>query len=398
MKGYQAALLTLGFCLSINISSSAQNLVPNPGMENYSICPTTVAQIDRLDDWRIPTGSPAVGSGVESTPDYFNCSFYTPGFPGGLSGTPHSGAGALGTTIIGLYRESFECSLTSPMTAGTQHTVELWVKYQADATLINNFSGGYPTFGVFFYNSSTSTPSWSPGVGFESYCLETPQVTFSLASITSAYQLFSATYTPPANYDRMVVGYFGGAGTQQRYLNYDDFSVLPSCVNSTAASSASNSVICPGASFSLLKSGGSLGTGANWKWYSGSCGGTLVGTGASINVSPSSTTTYYIRAEGACNTTSCVSTTIVIPAGAGTWIWDGSENSNWFEPCNWNQNAFPNCNSDVIIPNTANKPSISGSQAVCNTIEIQSSSGARLDLNSSSGGVLKIKSQTGSCP
>ncbi|MBK8658492.1 MAG: SprB repeat-containing protein [Bacteroidetes bacterium] len=70
--------------------------------------------------------------------------------------------------------------------------------------------------------------------------------------------------------------------------------------------------ICNGASTTLSVSGGSLGAGASWNWYSGSCGGTFVGTGNSITVSPSTTTTYFVRAIGTCNTTGCVSATVVV--------------------------------------------------------------------------------------
>ena len=67
------------------------------------------------------------------------------------------------------------------------------------------------------------------------------------------------------------------------------------------------STICTGGSTTLTVQGGSLGSGANWYWYSGGCGGTLVGSGTSVVVSPTSNTNYYVRAEGDCNTTSCVS-------------------------------------------------------------------------------------------
>ncbi|MFY7848584.1 MAG: T9SS type A sorting domain-containing protein, partial [Bacteroidia bacterium] len=80
-------------------------------------------------------------------------------------------------------------------------------------------------------------------------------------------------------------------------------------VNSTAPTSITSSVdsLCSGSSVTLSVNGGSLGGNAFWRWYSGSCGGTLVGTGTSISVSPTSNTTYFVRAEGTCNTTSCVS-------------------------------------------------------------------------------------------
>jgi hypothetical protein len=59
--------------------------------------------------------------------------------------------------------------------------------------------------------------------------------------------------------------------------------------------------VCQGMS-STLSVTGSLGSATAWKWYSGSCGGTLVGTGESITVSPTEATTYYVRGEGGCAT------------------------------------------------------------------------------------------------
>jgi hypothetical protein len=90
--------------------------------------------------------------------------------------------------------------------------------------------------------------------------------------------------------------------------------------NSTAPTSASANptTINPGASSTVSVNGGALGTGASWRWYSGSCGGTLVGTGASISVSPSATTTYFVRAEGSCNTTTCASVTVTVNTPPGT--------------------------------------------------------------------------------
>ncbi|MFH0865529.1 MAG: T9SS type A sorting domain-containing protein, partial [Bacteroidota bacterium] len=89
-------------------------------------------------------------------------------------------------------------------------------------------------------------------------------------------------------------------------INMNTLSTAPTSINATA------NPICSGNSSTLSVVGGSLGTGASWKWYSGSCGGTYVNTGASIAVSPASTTTYYVRAEGTCNTTGCASLTITV--------------------------------------------------------------------------------------
>ncbi|MFN9954502.1 MAG: hypothetical protein ACK55I_15515, partial [bacterium] len=58
--------------------------------------------------------------------------------------------------------------------------------------------------------------------------------------------------------------------------------------------------------------GGTLGSGANWQWYTGSCGGTSAGTGISLSVNPTLNTTYFARAEGICNNTACESKRIII--------------------------------------------------------------------------------------
>jgi hypothetical protein len=59
--------------------------------------------------------------------------------------------------------------------------------------------------------------------------------------------------------------------------------------------------VCNGISTILTQTGGSLGTGASWKWYSNPGFTTLVGTSAAANasltVTPTATTTYYLRAE-----------------------------------------------------------------------------------------------------
>ena len=92
-------------------------------------------------------------------------------------------------------------------------------------------------------------------------------------------------------------------------------SVTSCCVASTAPTGASavQSSICSGSNTNISVTGGALGTGAAWKWYVGGCGnGTSIGTGATINVNPTQTTTYYVRAEGDCGTTSCASVTVTI--------------------------------------------------------------------------------------
>ena len=92
-----------------------------------------------------------------------------------------------------------------------------------------------------------------------------------------------------------------------------------SCVSSTAPGGISGTtIITQGNSSNLSVSGGNLAPGSTWEWYEGSCGGIPVGSGSSISVSPVSTTTYFVRAEGPCNTTSCAAVNVVVnPSGVG---------------------------------------------------------------------------------
>lgn len=64
------------------------------------------------------------------------------------------------------------------------------------------------------------------------------------------------------------------------------------------ALSASLTEICSGESTTLSFIPGNLNDAAYWQWYSGSCGGTPLGQGTSLIVSPTNTTTYYARGEG----------------------------------------------------------------------------------------------------
>jgi len=84
--------------------------------------------------------------------------------------------------------------------------------------------------------------------------------------------------------------------------------------NSTipASATAAPTLICSNSATTLNNNGGTLGTGAVWYWYSGSCGGTLIASGVPVVIYPTITSSYFIRAESPCNTISCVSVTVSI--------------------------------------------------------------------------------------
>ena len=71
--------------------------------------------------------------------------------------------------------------------------------------------------------------------------------------------------------------------------------------------------MCYGAGTTLTVHGGSLGTNANWNWYTAGCGvGSPVGTGPTLNINPPTTTTYWVKPVGLCGTNGCASITITV--------------------------------------------------------------------------------------
>ena len=70
--------------------------------------------------------------------------------------------------------------------------------------------------------------------------------------------------------------------------------------------------ICLGTNTTLTVTGGRLGPDANWIWYSGECNGKSIGRGNSITIRPTSSESYFVRAEGPFNTTACTEKLIAI--------------------------------------------------------------------------------------
>ncbi|MFM2016587.1 MAG: hypothetical protein RL007_243 [Bacteroidota bacterium] len=79
------------------------------------------------------------------------------------------------------------------------------------------------------------------------------------------------------------------------------------------AISASDTLICPGSTVTLTVDSGILNQGTQWTWYSGSCAGTVVGNGTTLNVTPQASTTYFVRGEGGCASAgNCMQVTVNI--------------------------------------------------------------------------------------
>ncbi|MFH2140784.1 MAG: SBBP repeat-containing protein, partial [Bacteroidota bacterium] len=189
----------------------------------------------------------------------------------------------------------------------------------------NSYNGGTSDY-VFLKFDAANIIKWATFYGGSDYegsgitGRDAMNVYFNPCATTSKIVMFGGTQST----DFPVQNPGGGALFQGTKTSVSMGPVIVQ-FNETATSgisiaptgiSASTNPICSGSSTTLSVSGGSLGTGATWEWYSGSCGGTSAGTGASIIVSPTSTTTYYVQAVGTCNTTACVSQTITVSANS----------------------------------------------------------------------------------
>ncbi len=143
-----------------------------------------------------------------------------------------------------------------------------------------------------------------------------------------------------------------------------------------------NNPVCSGSS-ATLTANGALNDASNWKWYGGSCGGTLLGTGNFLVISPAVATTYYVRGEGGCALTgSCSALTVSIntaPSAPGNIIGsiktcEGSNNIysvspiggasayTWLLPNGWTGSS-----SNNTISTTANLTSGTVSVAATNS-------------------------------
>jgi len=104
-----------------------------------------------------------------------------------------------------------------------------------------------------------------------------------------------------------------GDGTNSTRTNAVQVQLI--CCNnpSIPTISASTNPITSGSSTSLHIEMGNLNSATNWKWYANSCGGTFINTSTEISVSPTATTTYYVRGEGGCVFPGvCASITVIV--------------------------------------------------------------------------------------
>lgn len=99
------------------------------------------------------------------------------------------------------------------------------------------------------------------------------------------------------------------------------------------AVTASSTTLCAAGTVTLTATG-TLNDATAWHWYSGSCGGTYLGTGATLTTSVTATTSYYVRGQNICasNNGSCGFANVTLTSPA-TWYKD-NDGDGWGNPSN----------------------------------------------------------------
>lgn len=174
--------------------AKAQNLVLNPSLEDYSLCPERYGALDSARHWRISTNNP----------DYFNsCANATnadQGVPGGLGyQEAASGDGYLGLLAYGSFanhliadnREYATGKLSLPLKPGTTYYATF------KASLMNESSHAINNLGLKFYTAAHTniSPSNSPQVYMK-----------SVVSDTMGWVTISGSFVADSAYTHFTVG------------------------------------------------------------------------------------------------------------------------------------------------------------------------------------------------
>ena len=145
---------------------------------------------------------------------------------------------------------------------------------------------------------------------------------------TGSSSILSIDVYVASNWDVLSSGYFIGtadfdpSGTNTSLTSVDANDAYTHKLSQTCVAPvfdsinyvAADTLFCPSEmASSQLIAVGALNDAADWEWYTGGCGMTHVATGDTVTFMPTVTTTYYVRAEGACGVAqTCDSITIHI--------------------------------------------------------------------------------------
>ncbi|MEI7803334.1 MAG: hypothetical protein WCI97_11845, partial [Bacteroidota bacterium] len=269
----------------------AQNLVPNNGFDNYSVCPSTSSQII-TPPWTTPVGQ-------TGTPDYMNACFVggagAQGVPVNFYGNqiPVSPDGYYG--MITHYgggvevREYLTAQLTSPLIAGQTYQVGFSV------SLSDNFEFATDHFGAYLSNTS---PTWNGTyTAMNTYTAQVDNGAGNVITDMVGWTLISGTYVAVGGEQFITIGNFfddasttivnvNAGGLQWAYYYMDEAFVIPT--NPTLQVSG-DTLLCLGESTTLTATGG-----GPYQWADASNQSVIISTDSFLTVTPPATTSYMV--------------------------------------------------------------------------------------------------------
>ncbi|MEM6270117.1 MAG: hypothetical protein AAF998_11815 [Bacteroidota bacterium] len=197
--------LFVALCCLLTAPLSAQNLLPNPGFESVSTCPTSLSQLSGYVTSWTPANS--------ASPDYSNC-----GFNGNvaINSGPNSGTGSISmwasTNLISClplaYSELIRANLTSAMVAGQTYRVTMALRGDS-VGFASNAPNNCVDLGMYFFEAG------NPPATNGNCCLNvTPQWAIPGGMVSpGTYTTFSGTFVAGGNYDQVIIGPFCNANT-----------------------------------------------------------------------------------------------------------------------------------------------------------------------------------------
>lgn len=282
---------TIILILMANYMLLSQNIVLNGSFEDFSSCPNTYGQLNKAVNWFSANG----GGGGSS--EYFNacnnpniCGVPNNGFTYqyARTGNAYAGTGCYGYGNED--REYVEGTLNNALFNGVEYCVIFYV------SLYSYSSYGIDALGLYFTTDSLITYSSDahyvkPQISNDSLNVITDTINWVKISGTftaSGGERFftfgnfkKTSQTTAVNINGYINGY--------AYYLLDDVAVYPCNAPIYTANAGGDKTICPGES---------IGIGMQdydeyvYRWYDSS--GALLDTTASINVTPSATTTYIL--------------------------------------------------------------------------------------------------------
>ena len=233
--------------------SSAQNLVPNPGFEAITSCPTFASMLGNAAPWTNPTaGTPELFHACAPSGDYAGVPRnYSNGFQWPRTGDGYAGIFVYRTGISEM-REYIMAPLLEPLEAGVCYSFSMYVNAANDHELVCDGVGAHFSVGPVVSGSASALP-------LEPH-IDHPQGT--LINDTLGWTLVSGSYVATGGEDHVVIGNFrndantlstmynpGSWYAQTAYLLIDDVSLVRSEL--AELDLGPDTVLCEGASLEL---------------------------------------------------------------------------------------------------------------------------------------------------